>query len=67
MSLKAVPYQLPLLCPCVCVAARARRRTSGFRTRMATKSGRRILKLRRSKGRKVLCPASQRSSAGKKM
>eukprot|EP00775_Hariotina_reticulata_P006102 gene6102-6340_t len=45
---------------------RARRRTSGFRTRMASPTGRKVLKLRRKKGRKLLCPASQRSSAGKK-
>ncbi|KAF8071074.1 SK1 [Scenedesmus sp. PABB004] len=45
---------------------RARRRTSGFRTRMASPTGRKLLKLRRKKGRKNLCPASERSSAGKK-
>jgi hypothetical protein len=33
---------------------------------MQSKTGRRVLKLRRKKGRKNLCPASERSSAGKK-
>ncbi len=45
---------------------RARRRTSGFRTRMASPTGRKVLKLRRKRGRKNLCPASERSSGGKK-
>lgn len=34
--------------------------TSGYRTRKATPTGRRVLKARRKKGRKVLCPASVR-------
>ena len=36
---------------------RKRARTSGFRARKATASGRKVLKLRRAKGRKVLAPA----------
>ncbi|BDA44956.1 probable 50S ribosomal protein L34 at C-terminar half [Coccomyxa sp. Obi] len=37
---------------------RARTRTSGFRARMQTPNGRLVLKARRKKGRKTLCPAS---------
>ncbi|CAL5229943.1 g13371 [Coccomyxa viridis] len=37
---------------------RARTRTSGFRARMQTPSGRAVLKARRKKGRHTLCPAS---------
>lgn len=36
---------------------RARARTSGFRARLQTPSGRKVLKLRRKKGRKYLAPA----------
>ena len=36
---------------------RARARTSGFRARLQTASGRKVLKLRRKKGRKYLAPA----------
>eukprot|EP00195_Chlamydomonas_chlamydogama_P016034 CAMPEP_0202890032 /NCGR_PEP_ID=MMETSP1392-20130828/555_1 /ASSEMBLY_ACC=CAM_ASM_000868 /TAXON_ID=225041 /ORGANISM="Chlamydomonas chlamydogama, Strain SAG 11-48b" /LENGTH=128 /DNA_ID=CAMNT_0049573511 /DNA_START=24 /DNA_END=410 /DNA_ORIENTATION=+ len=45
---------------------RKRRRTSGFRTRMQTPSGRKVLAARRKKGRHSLCPASENGSAGKK-
>ncbi|CAL54145.1 Ribosomal protein L34 [Ostreococcus tauri] len=36
---------------------RKRARTSGFRARMATPKGKKVLKSRRAKGRKVLAPA----------
>ncbi|GLI69974.1 hypothetical protein VaNZ11_014627 [Volvox africanus] len=45
---------------------RKRRRTSGFKARMATKNGRKVIKSRRAKGRHVLCPASEGKSGGKK-
>lgn len=45
---------------------RKRRRTSGFKARMATKNGRKVIKARRAKGRHSLCPASEGKSGGKK-
>ena len=45
---------------------RKRRRVSGFRARMATKNGQKVLAARKKKGRHSLCPASEKSSAGKK-
>lgn len=44
---------------------RARARTSGFRARMASATGRAVLAARRKKGRKSLAPASERRSGGK--
>ena len=47
-----------MVCSCEASLCRARTRTSGFRARMQTPSGRAVLKARRKKGRHTLCPAS---------
>lgn len=38
---------------------RKRTRSSGFRARLSTKGGRKVLKARRKRGRKMLCPAHE--------
>ena len=45
---------------------RARARTSGYRARMATPAGRRVLAARKKRGRHVLCPAHLKKPNGKK-
>lgn len=54
------PPELFFLRPMQSWHCRKTKTTSGFRSRNATPTGRRVLKARRKKGRKVLCPASLR-------
>ncbi|KAK9831967.1 hypothetical protein WJX81_004154 [Elliptochloris bilobata] len=44
---------------------RARARTSGYRARMATPAGRKVLAARKKRGRHVLCPAHLKKPNGK--
>lgn len=54
---KSCCVELTLSVPC-----RHSKRTSGFRTRMRTFKGRKIIKARRKKGRHVLCTSSLRKN-----
>eukprot|EP00892_Ulva_mutabilis_P009122 jgi/Ulvmu1/6582/UM003_0219.1 len=38
------------------------KKTSGFRARMQSPTGRKVLRARRKKGRKLICPASVRKN-----
>ena len=50
-------HRLVPACPTL-PACRKRARVSGFRARMATPAGRKVLAARRKKGRKILVPAA---------
>lgn len=66
LSLLLSFMHIRMTCPSSHAGRRKRRRTSGFRARLATKAGRKVLKGRRKRGRHSLAPASETASAGKK-